>query len=445
MKAFLSHSSNDKDYIDLVVKELGRQFCVYDKLSFRSGIEFKESIISGLNDSSVFVLFATASSLDSIWVKFELEEAATRAIQKQIKRILVLIIEDSLSLDKLPDWLKRAKVIPGRSPRHAAREIRSHVNDTLRSHIQPLFIGRSSQLSEAESLILARADGTPQNSLILVGLPQSGRRALARKIASNIIGSSTSVEISIEHGDDLHDVVFKLASEIESYSNIEELSAIQKSINDLPNDRAAEAACQYLKTITESGSVTIITDAGGLIDENGTFNRGIEPLLKKTKDHKEVFTFWITSRKPANSEVLTSASIRIPGLNPKEMAQLMRAICLRDGIKIPPSEMAKLIDHLGGYPPSCYFAGQLIKNYGAAAILANTAGLIEYRVEVLLKYITKHALSDAENSILRLLANHSPLPLAVIGGFLKFTPETISPHLTKLIDYSMITPDTAGL
>jgi hypothetical protein len=37
MKAFLSHSSKDKQFVAAVAKELGRQFCVFDEQVFETG------------------------------------------------------------------------------------------------------------------------------------------------------------------------------------------------------------------------------------------------------------------------------------------------------------------------------------------------------------------------------------------------------------------------
>ena len=69
MRAFLSHSSVDKPYVTLVAKQLGRQYCVFDTYSFDTGEDFREAIRSGLDKSSVFVLFGSIKSLESVWVK----------------------------------------------------------------------------------------------------------------------------------------------------------------------------------------------------------------------------------------------------------------------------------------------------------------------------------------------------------------------------------------
>lgn len=105
MKAFLSHSSLNKDYVEAVALELGRQFCVFDKFAFHSGIEFKTSIERGLDDSSIFVLFASPEALASLWVNFEITEAFYGLLKKRLHRILVLFLGDQLPIEKLPECL----------------------------------------------------------------------------------------------------------------------------------------------------------------------------------------------------------------------------------------------------------------------------------------------------------------------------------------------------
>ena len=74
MKAFLSHSSTDKEFVRAVAGNLRRQYCVFDERSFSVGQEFKSSIEAGLNKSDIFVLFAAEAALASIWVDFEINE-----------------------------------------------------------------------------------------------------------------------------------------------------------------------------------------------------------------------------------------------------------------------------------------------------------------------------------------------------------------------------------
>lgn len=80
MKAFLSHSSKDKEFIRAIANELGRQFCLFDEQVFNTRDELKVSIEKVLDESSIFVLFLSKNALDSVWVKYEIDEAWLRKL-----------------------------------------------------------------------------------------------------------------------------------------------------------------------------------------------------------------------------------------------------------------------------------------------------------------------------------------------------------------------------
>ena len=271
MKAFLSHSSANKDYVEIVAKELGRQFCIFDKFSFNSGVEFKQSIENGLDDTNVFVLFVTRESLTSLWVEFEIKEAIYRKIQKQLTHILVLLMDDSIVVDNLPEWIRRAKAVQVKSPKQAAREIRLQLNELLRAHSQPLFIGRANEVAEAEAALLSPTGSKPPRFLILVGLPQIGRRAIAKRLAQNVIGTCTTTELLVEHGDDLHDLVFKLAVEVEPYSGKGSLSQIQDEIAKLTEEQAAIRGYEFMRALIDSGSLPLVVDGGAWLTRTAIF------------------------------------------------------------------------------------------------------------------------------------------------------------------------------
>ncbi len=41
VRAFLSHSSKDKEFVRAVAQEMGRQHCIFDEQAFETGNEFK--------------------------------------------------------------------------------------------------------------------------------------------------------------------------------------------------------------------------------------------------------------------------------------------------------------------------------------------------------------------------------------------------------------------
>ncbi|MFY3230183.1 toll/interleukin-1 receptor domain-containing protein [Klebsiella pneumoniae] len=76
IKAFLSHSSKDKEhYVRNVANWLGKENIIYDEFTFEEGERTLDQIMEGLGDSELFVLFISNSALESEWVKKEITES----------------------------------------------------------------------------------------------------------------------------------------------------------------------------------------------------------------------------------------------------------------------------------------------------------------------------------------------------------------------------------
>jgi hypothetical protein len=99
-RAFLSHSAEDKLYVDIVARRLNRSRVVYDQQNFGPGVDFRDSIRAGLDSAAMFVLFASARSLASTWVKFEIDEAETRHITCKLKSVLVIGIDHKFKVSE---------------------------------------------------------------------------------------------------------------------------------------------------------------------------------------------------------------------------------------------------------------------------------------------------------------------------------------------------------
>jgi hypothetical protein len=85
MRAFLSHSSVDKPFVEAVARELGRQFCAFDQNEFETGDDFRNAIRRALDTSDLFVLFASKTSRERKWIEFELDEAELRKIRDYLE------------------------------------------------------------------------------------------------------------------------------------------------------------------------------------------------------------------------------------------------------------------------------------------------------------------------------------------------------------------------
>lgn len=71
-RAFLSHSSANKKFVEPIAKLLGNDRCIYDARTFEAGMQTISEIFTGLSNTDVFVFFISDAALNSEWVKIEL-------------------------------------------------------------------------------------------------------------------------------------------------------------------------------------------------------------------------------------------------------------------------------------------------------------------------------------------------------------------------------------
>lgn len=107
-KAFLSHSSAQKDLVTKISQELGSK-SIIDSKSFEEGMSNLEEILISLDSADLFVLFISEESLNSKWVQEEILIAKEKLNEKIIKRIFPIIIDKTITHNdtRIPDWMSQ--------------------------------------------------------------------------------------------------------------------------------------------------------------------------------------------------------------------------------------------------------------------------------------------------------------------------------------------------
>lgn len=446
MKAFLSHSSKDKEFVTKVAKELGRQFCVFDSFSFTTGKEFKRSIEEGLGESSVFVLFASQASLNkSLWVEFETDEAWMQRLQKNISSSLVYIIDSAVSIPDIPEWLQRGLIRRETVPKVIARDIRHHLDDLLRARQSPYFIGRMNEIAEIERC-MTPTDGTPPpHSLILHGLPGVGRRTLIKKVSPGLLNLHKFLPLRIGEGDTINDICAIVADHMEPYSTQEGFQQILGEIRNLPEEAALERTLRNLRRSVAAGELPLLVDEGGIVDSQGLFTDPIRSILSSITADDDLYLVLILSRRPQEDASAAPPMVRANPLAQEETKRLLSLLANRIGLQLSATQISELAEYVRGYPPAAIFAVHQVEDYGIDLVLSNKQRLMEFQTSVFLRHFAEIGLSKEEQRLLRLLAFHSPLPLCVIVGVSGMDLPSLEQALLRLIDFSLLIVDESGL
>ena len=105
-KCFFSHKSEDKSLVNEVAKLLPQSRIELDSLTFEYGKTSAAEIQSSISRSQLFVLFASKEAIESTWIQSEIEFAQNLYFKKQLKGVLVFIIDDDLPIKQVGDWLR---------------------------------------------------------------------------------------------------------------------------------------------------------------------------------------------------------------------------------------------------------------------------------------------------------------------------------------------------
>lgn len=442
IKAFLSHSTSQKEFVRSVAEHLGRQFCLIDSQVFDSAIDFKQSIEKHLDETSVFVLFASAASIKSTWVNFEVDEAAYRVIQKTISRSLVFIIDSAIDHSALPPWLQRAKVVQANTPKFVAREIRQHVDDLLRAEQHLFFEGRTNDLSKFQKLITP-TDEVPPRVFAIQGLPSIGRRKFLSVAAPITLSFTRVVVIGVAEGDSLSDIAIRIANELEPYSTRAGFEEIIKSIQASSADKLLERVVADIRGAISNRELPVLLDEGGLLTSEGLLTPPVQGIVSEVRKDLTLYLGLISSRKP-NSDVPTQ---KLDPLGSEDVCRLITRIAANriPPIVLKPGQVSELADYINGYPPSAYYAISLISDYGVDAILADKNRLVDFRTGVFIRFLRQRKFADADRAILSVLASYSPIPLEALHPVVNLDQQVVAQRLMVLIDHSLVMVGQSGL
>lgn len=447
MKAFLSHSSEDKPLVSKVARELGRIYSYFDQRDFNTGEELLQSINDGIEDSTVFVLFASKNSLKSLWVLHEINEAQYQSMLKRIEKIIVFIIDDNVQIKDLPEFLKRCKIEKEIASGLIVNTIKEMIQKQISARQPQFYVGRKQELEIAQNTFAPIDGSAPPKILGINGLMGIGRTTFLRRIALDFLHFNKIEIISIEIAETLVSFATKIAAIVEPFNTEEGLRKFSERIISFGEEKQLEYIKKSLKTILIRQILPVFNEDGGLIDGSGQWNTEMLKLISHLSEDKEIYLCIITRFKPTNT--LLNSGINIPfikinHLSQQDMNQLLTLIFNSLKIEIIHSDQVELTQFMSGYPPAAYFTANLLKEYGVGPIMMDKSKIIEFRSTTFVRYLNNLTLSKIEKNILTTLSFHSPLPIIVIRDIYELSDSDVSNTIMRLMDLSLIISDQNG-
>lgn len=265
-KAFLSHSSFDKDFVHAVYNRLGAAKANYDFATFKRNGDLAEQIRLGLLNSQIYVIFCSRAALSSKWVSSELDVASELKARWSITRFLAFQLDDT-PWSELPEWMARYVIACPPSPEQVALRILDELRSVNGTRTQ--CIGREDDTRKI-SVELMEREPCP-SFIFLSGTAGIGRRTLAKEVFKKIYPMLAEhlISISIHPYDDLvsiHRRLLAFSSNwrardlLEKSNDFEALSTIQK---------VAEVSRLIYEVAVNFRQVVVIDVGSNALDEFG--------------------------------------------------------------------------------------------------------------------------------------------------------------------------------
>ena len=190
MRAFLSHSSTDKGYVEAVgmflrpgTFELDSQTFELDSQTFDHGAVNSQAIQKALKRCDLFCLFLSSHSVISSYVDFETLLGIEFLASGSISRFLAICLDET-AFKQASANAKHFNIVRNiLQPDAAARLIEGHLISLAAadSTLHHVFIGREDELKEIGQKITDHSR-PPSKALYLSGIFGSGRRTIAKKV-----------------------------------------------------------------------------------------------------------------------------------------------------------------------------------------------------------------------------------------------------------------------
>lgn len=304
IKAFISHSSSQKDFAKELVESLGRDYCILDCYNFESGYKTINEIYKCIESSTVFVLLISREALDSDWVNKEIRYARKRLSDDKLDRFWPFIVDETLSIEDCPEWIRKDECFNLKkfhSPKMLARDIEQKFRSIIwssnpqRKILDTLLVGRNSDIEHFED-IYQSARGMNLKALIVSGREGVGKDMFILKCMNKIGYKDELVPYKINLGskEGIENFIIQLNLLTRTYNETQLIDILKGSTSD----KIEKAAC-LLNELLDSNGVLSVNDDMACVLPSRMLAGWLVELVEKSNINNQLGLF-IKSRKIPN-------------------------------------------------------------------------------------------------------------------------------------------------
>lgn len=451
IKAFLSYSSKQSGFIDMVANSLLRSHILYDCYTFESGDSIIDEIEREIGVSHVFVLFISKESLESSWVKKEVIEAKESLLSYKLSFFLPLVIDSDITHEdeRIPGWIRDSYSLHYISkPTYCAERIKQAIimaewaiSENKRK--DSLFVGRNKQMDEFEEKQGSYFEAHPVCCFIK-GMPTVGRKFFLRKalVKSSIIRESYNPRIyKMDNRMSIEDLITYLYQA--GYSSFDSLRF--EDLVSKPIEEKIALLIMLIKELHSYNEVLIIDEYFSLINRDNKMVDWLLPVIEGLRDIQQIVLCIVTSHSIHDQRFIKNQhlmfAIQIPMMDTTERNLLFDKLIKQEKVYPSIQEAEVISQSFTGFPDQVRYAVSIMKQESTQYLIDNIYCLADFNKDRVLRYIGNID-KDGKDSIywqlLKLLSLGTTFTPYLIYKVLDTETNTISKHLSRLLNSSLL-------
>ena len=440
-KAFVSHSSVDKPLVEQIASRVTAARWEIDSHTFEPGNRSASEILAALNRSDLFVLIASANSMNSDWVKSELELAQQLLFSKKLGAVLVFIV-DGTPRTALPEWITMHVFVRTSNPVRIANLIRGkllELDSEKGIHPKP-FVQRMKLRAEIETRI---ADlNRHVRALYVSGVDGIGRRSIVSDTLKSLFPSIdlAGVQISISDDEGLLEAFRKLHFAW-TQPTIAEAKTFFDDTAGYSKQQLIDKTCEILEAISEQKMLVWMRFDYDILDDEGCFHPDFRALLVKLNTSRPTVVL-CAKRMPRFQEQRKLDSVgffKVESLTDEESRLLW--IYALDYVKFKDADasfLALLRGHVSGHPAMIWTAAEYVAAAKKPAIEANPRELIETLRGLSLSLVDGLNISDMSKRLLTVFDEFDILEPADLLEICNDADQSIAENVNKLLSLGLL-------
>lgn len=329
IKAFISHSSKQKQFALDLVESLGRDYCMIDSYNFEPAFKSIDEIYKAIDTSTVFVLLISKEALNSDWVNNEIRYAKNKLSHTDYDRFWPYIV-DSLTFEECPEWMRDEECFNMKqfhSVKTLARDIEQKfrkiiwARDARRMQLDNLMVGRNVDIAKFEDKFQSLR-GFNLKALIVSGRNGVGKDTFAMQCMKKVGYAPEIVpyRISTSPHENIENFINYLNLIINQYDDNQIVEVFA-----LPPKDKAHIAVQLLNKLYETGTVVFVNDNMSCILPNRKLPEWMLDILNDSDLNNQLGLFLLSHRVPNSfieAEVPVVAHIQLQPLDRKDREKL---------------------------------------------------------------------------------------------------------------------------